>query len=187
MKPAKADARRFHLFGVFEWRLYPDHVEQLDRRGYRRLFDRTFYDEIETLTVFRESDPFFFFRGLLIALITVPWLLLLRIAFRSWAVPFAIAGGAFLIAASLLFAIAFLRGKTRLRFETRFGVREIVVNRSEEFVRSFVRRLIPLIRAAQRAVPGEGGVEEVAASPPPAPDSEPLPGSGGGGSEIPPV
>jgi len=187
MKPPKPDARRSHLFGVFEWRFHPDHVEQLDRRGYRRLFDRTFYDEIETLTVFRETDPFFFFRGLLIALITVPWLLLLRIPFASWTVPLAVAGGTFLIAAGFLFAIAFLRGKTRLRLQTRFGEREIVVNRSEELVRNLVRRLVALARAAQEPAARGESPREGTPAPVGSPESESEPGTASAGRDTPPA
>ncbi len=149
----KADAKRAHLFGGYDWRLFPEYFERVDRRGYRRLFDRVFYDEIESLTVFRAPDGALAARGIVFALLTAPALLLLRLATPDWRLPLLGAGGEFALVAGSAALLGFARGKTVLRVATLFGPREIVFNRSAAFTRRFVGRLVTLIRAAQAGSP----------------------------------
>lgn len=145
----KADVKRAHFFGSFEWRLKSDHYERSDRRGYRWLFDRVFYDEIESMTVFRQPDAFIFVRGLVVALLVFPPLLLIDLGNPGWGTVALVVATLFAASVAVLGFAAFVRRKTVLRLRTTAGDREIVFNKSPEFERSFVLRLTSLIRSAQ--------------------------------------
>lgn len=149
----KPDVRRAHFFGSFEWRLKPDHLERTDRRGYRWMFDRVFYDEIESMTVYRAADTFYFLRGLVLSLLLFPWLLLIDIGAPGWNRVALVVAGLFSATLALLAAVAFGRKKTVIRLATTAGPREIVFNKPSAYARSFVLRLTSLIRAAQRSGP----------------------------------
>lgn len=145
----KPDVRRYHFLGAYEWRLGPEYFERTDRRGYRLLFDRVFYDEIESLIVFQRPDLTLFLRGLLFALATAPLALLLRLAAPDWSGPLLVAGVYIASIAAGVCLLAFGRRLTIIRFETQFGPKEIVFNRGEAFRRRFLDRLVSLIRSAQ--------------------------------------
>jgi hypothetical protein len=145
----KADMRRGHILGRYEWRLEPDHVECLDRRGYREIFDRVFYDEIETVLVFRQADPGLFLRGLLRAAVGGAALLTLRAAFSAWTPVGLIEAGYFGLCLLVLAFLSFVRGRTIVVLKALPGTREIVFNARRRVGRAFVARLLAAIRFAQ--------------------------------------